>query len=123
MQLKIELNYNIQLQKEVNIKTEQIDLLNKEINKLKEEKDYNIYNLNNNAKTIDNDSKYMRSKTNEEYKKSNIKQIISKSPNKINGRNNNCIKKENKTDKRLDLYKVNEIDLNNLPKEVFKTEN
>jgi hypothetical protein len=123
LQLKIELNYNIQLQKEVNIKTEQIDLLNKEINKLKEEKDYNIYNLNNNAKTIDYDSKYIRCKTNEEYKKLNLNQIKSKSPNKINGRNNNYIKKENKTDKRLDLYKVNEIDLNKLPKEVFKTEN
>ena len=123
MQLKIELNYNIQLQNEVNIKTEQIDLLNKEINKLKEEKEYNIYNLNNKVKTIDNDSKYIRSKTNEENKKLNLKHIISKSPNEINGRNNKYLKKDNKTDKRLDLYKVNEIDLNNLPKEVFKTEN
>jgi hypothetical protein len=123
MQLEIELNYNIQLQKEVNIKTEQIDLLNKEINKLKAEKEYNIYSLNNKATKIENDSNYIRSKTNEVYKKINIKQIISKSPNKINGRNNIIIKKEHKTDKRLDLYKVNETDLNNLPKEICKTEN
>lgn len=124
-QLEIELNYNIQLQKEVNAKTGQIDILNKEINKLKGGNEYNISTLNNKVKTIDidNNSNYIRSKTNEEYKIINIKKIISKSPNKIIGRNNNFIKKEYKTDKELNLYKINETDLNNLPKDDCRTEN
>ena len=122
-QLEKELNYNIQLKKEVNIKTEQIDILNKKINKLKGEEEDNIYTLNNKTKTIDNNSNFIRSKTNEEYKKINIKKIISKSPNKIKRRNNNILNKEYKTDKRLDLYKINETDLNSLPKDDLKTEN
>jgi len=123
MQIEIELNYNIQLQKEVKSKTEQINLLNKEINKLKEEKEYNFYNLYNKVKTIDNDSNYIRSKINEENKKINLGRSLSKSPNKINIRNTYIIKKENKADKGLNLYKFNETDLNNLPKEDCKTKN
>ena len=126
MQLEIELKNNSQLENEVKLKTEQIEGLNIVINKLMAEKESYTMSLNSSKSHI-KDNKFNRTKTNIEESK--LKQI---SNNNLNIRHIMELKKgdnnfesskdrnyqeqkfpnKRKTDKNLEIYKLNENDSN-----------
>ena len=143
MQLNYELKFNCQLNNEVKNKNEEIEGLKIFLNKLMAEKESNAINKNNfhgDSKDTDNSNNINRSKTKEELKCSVIKKVSNKdvdiknsSNNEIHmennkvktfKRHNNVYQKENKTDKKLRTYDMdeNENEISQKKNEATKSE-
>ena len=121
-QLNIELDYNNKLKNEVKFKTGQTERLNREINKLKEEKESNKFKesffVKKNNYDYYNPKNIIRSKTNEKYKSNHIININEKEMNIKNlfitdsfVQNNN---EQNKKNQKVWLtdFKTNKIEEN-----------
>ena len=136
MQLEIELKFNGQLKNNLKSKSEQIDELNLIINDLMKEKEKftlmksssQIHNIQNNIMSKEHKNTiFNRCKTKEESDKVKVEDNIKKSVNKNVGKEkekeeNSSQKKEFKTDKNLDNYKLNEHNKNETENDNFKSE-